>query len=176
LNNYSYVSLSSALFYYGLVDQLLQSVTAITNTRTRQYHFQDFTFTFSKVQNDFYFGFSEKRVEGKLVKIADLEKVILDYLYLHKDTYSLNLVWEKLTQHTDEFDFAKLQRYAIRCNLTLRRATGFLLDQLGVNSNALYDAVKDRNGYSRLTSDAKNFNAKWRLYYHHRIIENQSHE
>ena len=30
LNNHSYVSLSSALFYYGLVDQLLQSVTAIS--------------------------------------------------------------------------------------------------------------------------------------------------
>lgn len=171
LNNHSYVSLSSALFYYGLVDQLLQSVTAITNTRTRQYHFQGFTFAFSKVQDDFYFGFSEKRVEGKLVKIADLEKVVLDYLYLRKDTYSLNLVWEKLTQHTDEFDFGKLQNYAIRCNLTLRRASGFLLDQLGVNSNELYDSVKDHNGYSRLTSDAKDFNAKWRLYYDHRIIE-----
>ena len=171
LNNHSYVSLSSALFYYGLVDQLLQSVTAITNTRTRQYHFQDFDFTFSKVQDDFYFGFSEKRVEGKLVKIADLEKVVLDYLYLRKDTYSLNLVWEKLTEHTDEFDFSKLRNYAMRCNLTLRRATGFLLDQLGVNSNELYDSIKDHNGYSRLTSDAKNFNAKWRLYYDHRIIE-----
>ncbi|MCI0697199.1 type IV toxin-antitoxin system AbiEi family antitoxin domain-containing protein [candidate division KSB1 bacterium] len=171
LNNRSYISLSSALFYYGLVDQLLQSVTAITNTRTRQYHFQGFAFTFSKVQDDFYFGFSEKRVEGKLVKIADLEKVVLDYLYLRKDTYSLNLVWEKLTEHTDEFDFGKLQNYAIRCNLALRRATGFLLDQLGANSNELYDSVKGRNGYSRLTSDAKNFNAKWRLYYDHRIIE-----
>jgi predicted transcriptional regulator of viral defense system len=171
LNNRSYISLSSALFYYGLVDQLLQSVTAITNTRTRQYHFQGFTFAFSKVQDDFYFGFSEKRVEGKLVNIADLEKVILDYLYLKKDTYSLNLVWEKLTEHTDEFDFDKLQRYALRCNLTLRRATGFLLDQLGVNSNDLYASVKDRNGYSRLTSEAQNFNAKWRLYYDHRITE-----
>ncbi len=171
LNNHSYVSLSSALFYYGLVDQLLQSVTAITNTRTRQYHFQGFTFAFSKVQDDFYFGFSEKRVEGKLVKIADLEKVVLDYLYLRKDTYSLNLVWEKLTEYADEFDFGKLQQFALRCNLTLRRATGFLFDQLGANSNELYDSVKGRNGYSRLTSEAKDFNAKWRLYYDHRIIE-----
>jgi predicted transcriptional regulator of viral defense system len=171
LNSHSYISLASALFYYGLVDQLLQAVTAITNTRARQYHFQDFTFSFSKVQDDFYFGFSEKRVEGKLVKIADLEKVILDYLYLKKDVYSLNMVWEKLTEHTDEFDFAKLQQYAMRCNLTLRRATGFLLDELGINTHDLYLSVKDRKGYSRLTSEAKDFSAKWRLYYDHRVIE-----
>ncbi|MDZ7290688.1 MAG: type IV toxin-antitoxin system AbiEi family antitoxin domain-containing protein [candidate division KSB1 bacterium] len=171
LNKRSYVSLSSALFYYGLVDQLLQTVTAITNTRTRQYQFQNFTFAFSKVQDDFYFGFSEKRVEGKLVKIADLEKVVLDFLYLRKDAYSLNLIWEILTEHTDEFDFGKLQQFALHSNLTLRRATGFLLDQLDANSDELYDSVKDRNGYSRLTADAKEFNAKWRLYYDHRIIE-----
>jgi predicted transcriptional regulator of viral defense system len=171
LNTHSYISLSSALFYNGLVDQLLHSVTAITNTRTRQYQFQGFTFTFSKVQDDFYFGFSEKRVEGKLVKIADLEKVVLDYLYLHKDAYALNLLWETLTEHTDEFDFNKLQQYALRCTLTLRRATGFLLDRLGINSNDVYASVKGRNGYSRLTSEAHDFNAKWRLYYDHRIID-----
>ncbi len=171
LNNQSYISLSSAFFYYGLVDQLLQSVTAITNARARQYHFQGFAFSFSKVQDDFYFGFSEKRVEGKLVKIADLEKVVLDFLYLKKDTYSLNMLWEKLTEHADEFDFAKLQQYAMRCNLTLKRATGFLLDQLGINSNKLHDSVKDHKGYSRMTAEADHFNAKWRLYYDHRIIK-----
>lgn len=171
LNNNSYISLSSALQYYGLVDQLLQSVEAVTNARARQYRFQDFTFAFSKVQDDFYFGFSEKRVEGKLVKIADLEKAVLDYLYLKKDTYSLNLLWEKLTEHTDEFDFKKLQEYALRCNLTIRRATGFLFDQLGASSHGLHAAVKNHKGYSRLTVGSKDFNAKWRLYYDHRIIE-----
>ena len=171
LNSDSYISLSSALFYHGLVDQLQKDVTAISTTRTKHYEFQGFSFTFSKVQEDFYFGFSEKRVEGKLVKIADLEKVVLDYLYLKKDIYSLNLLWEKLTEHTDEFDLKKLQEYALRCNLTLRRATGFLLDQLGENSDDLYTSVKGKNGYSRITSDSKEFNAKWRLYYDHRIIE-----
>lgn len=171
LNSNSYISLSSALHYYGLVDQLLQSVEAVTNARARQYRFQGFTFTFSKVQDDFYFGFSEKRVEGKLVKIADLEKVVLDYLYLKKDTYALNLLWEKLTEQADEFDFAKLQDYALRCNLTLKRATGFLLDRLGADSHGLHAAVKDHKGYSRLTAGSKDFNAKWRLYYDHRIIE-----
>jgi predicted transcriptional regulator of viral defense system len=171
LNSNSYISLSTAFNYYGLIDQLMQTVTAITTTRTKRYQFQGITFTFSKVQEDFYFGFSEKRVEGKLVKIADLEKIVLDYLYLKKDVYSLNLIWEKLTEYKDEFDFAKLQAYALRCNLTLRRATGFLLDQLGENSYELYTSVKGKNGYSRLTSVSKDFNAKWRLYYDHRIIE-----
>ncbi len=171
LNQNSYISLSSALFYYGLIDQLLHTITAITTTRTRRYQFQGFTFKFSKVRKDFYFGFSDKRVEGKLIKIAEPEKVVLDYLYLQRDAYSLNTLWEILTTHTDEFDFSKLQKYAMRCNLTLRRITGFLLDKFEADSAKLYDSVNNQQGYSRLTSESKNFNAKWRLYYEHRIIE-----
>jgi predicted transcriptional regulator of viral defense system len=171
LNQNSYISLSSALYYYGLIDQLLHTITAITTTRTRHYQFQGFTFSFSKVRKDFYFGFSEKRVEGKLTKIAELEKVVLDYLYLKKDAYSLNILWEILTTRTDEFDFARLQEYALRCNLTLRRITGFLLEKFDMDSTKLYKSVKDRQGYSRLTSESGDFNAKWRLYYDHRIIE-----
>lgn len=171
LNENSYISLTSALQYYGLVDQLLKEVTAITNNRTRRYQFQGFIFRFSKVRDDFYFGYSQKRVEGKLVNIAELEKVILDFIYLKKDVYSLNMLWEKLTEYSDEFDFDKLQVLALRCNLTLRRITGFLLDKLGKDSKRLYASVKGKNGYSRLTSNSKDFNAKWRLYYDHRIIE-----
>jgi predicted transcriptional regulator of viral defense system len=46
LNQNSYISLSSALYYYGLIDQLLHTITAITTTRTRHYQFQGFTFSF----------------------------------------------------------------------------------------------------------------------------------
>jgi len=171
LNENSYVSLSAALYYYGLVDQLIKTITAITTTKTKRYSFQEFTFSFSKVQDGFYFGYSEKREEGKLIKIADIEKVVLDYLYLKKDIYSLNLLWEKLVENSDEFNFNKLQEYALRCTLRLRRATGFLLDQLDMDSSELFVSVKNHKGYSRLTSGSMDFNAKWRLYYDHRIIE-----
>jgi predicted transcriptional regulator of viral defense system len=171
LNHDSYVSLSSAFFHYGLVDQLLTTVTAITNQKTRKFRFQDFTFTFSKVREDFYFGFSESRVEGKLVRIADLEKVVLDYLYLKNDAYSLNLLWEKISENADRFDFSKLRDYALRCNLRLRRTTGFLLDLLEADARQLHDSITEHRGYSLMTSDSATFDTKWRLYYDHRVIE-----
>lgn len=171
LNESSYISLDTALNYYGLFDQLTKNITAITFKRTKKYQFQNFIFKFFKVRKEFYFGFSQKRIEGKFVSVADLEKVILDYLYLKQDNYTLSLVWEKLKDYKTSFDFDKLKDYAIKNGLTIKRKVGFLLDQLNIDTIDLYKEIENQKGYSRFTTSAKDFNNKWRIYYDHRIIK-----
>ncbi len=172
LNNESYVSADYGLNYYNMFDQYGRTLTSITTTRTKKYEFQGIIFKFAKINKDYYFGFSEKRIEGKLVNIADLEKIIIDYLYLSKTSHTLSLVLEKLVDYKNEFNFEKMQNYALRCNITIQRKIGFLLDQIKADSEKLYGVVKRNNkGYSRFSKDSKKFNGKWRIYYDHRIIK-----
>ncbi|MCK4745036.1 hypothetical protein KAS41_03160 [Candidatus Parcubacteria bacterium] len=172
INDKSYVSFDYALSYYNIFDQYAKMITSITTTRTKKYEFQKTIFKFVKINKNYYFGFSQKRIEGKLVNIADLEKIIIDYFYFNKTSYILSLMLEKLRNYKNDFDFEKMQNYALRCNITTQRKIGFLLDKIGIDTKKLYNKVKLNNkGYSRFNKESKKFNSKWRVYYDYRIIK-----
>ena len=166
----SYISLSHALNYYQLFDQHSTTVVSITTKDSKKYLFDGYTFRYSKVKQDMYFGFTEKIVNGKKVRLAEAEKALIDYLYLDKSFGSASLVFEKLRDHHQELNLSKLQKYARRSGLTIGRKIGFMLDQLNFDSAFLHGTAKNNRGVSRFTADSKLFNAKWRLYYDHRII------
>jgi len=170
LNENSYVSLAYALNFYQMFDQHSNTVVAITNKESKKYPLDNILFKFSKVKSSMFFGFSEKLVSGKIAKIADAEKALIDYLYLDKSFSGANLVAEKLSDHSRSLSIQKLQSYAIRTDLTLQRKLGFILDKLGLDHQKLARNVKNRGGFSKFTKESKLFNAKWRIYYDHRII------
>jgi predicted transcriptional regulator of viral defense system len=166
----SYVSLSYALNYYQMYDQYGKTITSITIKSGKKYIFDEHIFKFSKVKNDQYFGFVKKREAGKIIRIAKAEKALIDYLYLDKSFGSASLVFEKIREHKSELDLGKLQEYAVRSGLTITRKIGFMLDVLNINSEQLFDVVRNKTGFSRFRVDSKLFNAKWRVYYDDRII------
>jgi predicted transcriptional regulator of viral defense system len=166
----SYVSLSHALNYYQLFDQYSATVVSIACTANKKYIFDDYVFRYSKVKKDMYFGFTEKTVNGKKIRLAEAEKALIDYLYLDKSFETASLVFEKLKEHHHELDIKKLQEFATRCGFTIARKIGFMLDRLQLDSNFLHSFINKNRGISRFTADSKIFNAKWRLYYDDRII------
>ena len=107
---------------------------------------------------------------GRIVRIAEAEKALVDYLYLDKSFGCASLVFEKLRDFHKELNLEKLQRYAVKAGITIQRKLGFLLDMLNLESFFIYTHVKGNRGFSRFTSDSTLFNAKWRLYYDDRII------
>ena len=165
----SYVSLGHALNYYQLFDQHSTTVVSITATLSKKHLFDGYTFRYTKVKRDMYFGFTEKIVNGKKVRLAEAEKALIDYLYLDKSFGSVNLFFEKLKDHSRELDLQKLQEYAARSGFAVARKVGFMLDQLHLDSVLLHSAVKKNRSTSRCTVDSKLFSAKWRLYYDDRI-------
>ncbi len=166
----SYVSLSHALNYYQLFDQYSPSVISVTAKESKKYLFDNFTFKYSKVKPDMYFGFTKKIVNGKEVRLAEPEKALIDYLYLDRSFSSASWVFEKLRDHHQALDVNKLQIYAIQSGITLQRKIGFMLDTLKLDCFRIYQAVKENRGATHFTRDARVFNAKWRLYYDDRII------
>ena len=166
----SYVSLSYALNYYQFFDQYSATVVSVTIKDSKKYIFDGYTFRYSKVKKSVYFGFIEKIINGKKVRLAEAEKALIDYLYLDKSFSSASLVFEKLREHHQELDLKKLQEYAMRCGLTVARKIGFMIDQVNLDSTFLHQIVKHSRSVSRFTVDSKLFNAKWRLYYDDRIV------
>lgn len=168
-NKDSYVSLDSALSHYGLFEQMLRAVSSVTTSKTKKYSFQNNTYRYLKISKRLYFGFRTRNIEGYYVKIAELEKVVLDYLYFRNDTYSIDLLLEKLRNAGDKIDFKKLFSYASKFPEATKRKLGFILDLLKIDTEELHSGLSAK-GYSRLTPGSNRFNAKWRLYYEDRFV------
>jgi predicted transcriptional regulator of viral defense system len=79
----SYVSLQSALSYYGLIPEGVFQVTSITTRNTMQYKTPLAEFTYKSIKPTLYFGYQIIRLSGNSIRIAEPEKALLDFLYLH---------------------------------------------------------------------------------------------
>ena len=76
----AYVSLQSALFHHGLIEQVPAVIYAITLGRTRRIETSIGTVSFHRVPPDLFTGFELNPSDG--AKIATAEKAVFDILYL----------------------------------------------------------------------------------------------
>ncbi|HVC36647.1 MAG TPA: type IV toxin-antitoxin system AbiEi family antitoxin domain-containing protein [Candidatus Dormibacteraeota bacterium] len=168
LNQNSYISLENALQYHSMFDQGLRSFSSVTKTRARTYETEDRTiYRFFHVQKELYFGFTEEVISKSYrVNMAEAEKALLDLLYCHSSSLTADIVLEKLKDYQHRLDFQKLKNYAKHYSLRIIREVGFLLDEIGVETNDLQKMANLKPGsYSKMSKDSNVFNAKWRLYY-----------
>lgn len=171
LNKDSYISFENALQHYGLFDQMLSTVSAVTFGRARRYKVKDAEIRFFKIKKELYFGFTQERSDIGLVNIARKEKSLLDILYFRSNAYYASLVWEKLNDYKNSFDFDLFKEYAKKFNWHVIRQAGFFLDRLQVETGDLHKLIEKNTGYSRMTKESKRFDAKWRLYFDNSIVK-----
>lgn len=112
----SYISLESALTYYGVLPQFTYSVTSVTTQKSRKFEIDGKEYEYTKVQNSLYNSFIKK--ENFL--IATPEKALIDLIYLaskglRKIEFSdldLSLVnWELFDKMKTEIDYQPFQNY-----------------------------------------------------------------
>jgi predicted transcriptional regulator of viral defense system len=104
----SYVSLQSALSYYNLIPESVYGITAISTRKT--YHFNTTLgeFSFRSIKPQLFFGYRLIKNKNYFVKIASIEKALLDYFYLHpnlqtaSDFDSLRINQEVLIEQVNE--------------------------------------------------------------------------
>lgn len=76
----SYISLQSALYYHGMIEQIPEIVYAVSLARTQRFNVFMGTISIHHIQPDFFFGFE---MDAKAnVAMATPEKALLDLLYL----------------------------------------------------------------------------------------------
>jgi len=165
LNENSYISFEAALQHHGMFDQMLKKIASVSLKRQATKDVQETTYQFVKTKKDLFFGWEEERVDNFLVKVATSEKAALDILTYRRNAYSIDLVFEKLSEYKKKFNFDRLNKFCSRHSLTVQRILGFLLDKLSIDSTYLYNLTKKSKSTSFMTKDSKQFNAKWRFYY-----------
>lgn len=164
IDNNSYISFEGALQYYGLFDQYLRVVTSVGKKRTYTKKFSDWTFKYISSKKGLFSNFKEYNIDGRLVKVASKEKVILDFLTYRRKLHDIDLVIEKLKNHKNDFDIKKLIQISEKFSITTKRTLGIILDLVEINSDELHKKIKNNKNYSLLTSKSDIFNAKWRIY------------
>ena len=81
----SYISMEAALSYYGFIPEGVFKITAISTLKTQQFTTPIGVFSYQNLNPTLYFGYQLVSFGNFNFKIAEPEKTILDYLYLHPD-------------------------------------------------------------------------------------------
>ncbi len=79
----SYVSLEKALSHYHLIPESVYEVTSVTARTPRILKTTTTSFSYRSIKPDFYFGYKIVNYDRKSYLIAEIEKAILDYIYLN---------------------------------------------------------------------------------------------
>ncbi|MGM0579808.1 MAG: type IV toxin-antitoxin system AbiEi family antitoxin domain-containing protein [Bacteroidota bacterium] len=110
----SYISMEFALSYYGLIPEAVYTITSVSSRKTITFDTLFGTFAYRHLKPSLFFGYQIEEWEDFPVKLAQPEKVILDYLYLNpnlkteKDWKALRL---NLNQYQELIDSKNLGTY-----------------------------------------------------------------
>ncbi len=85
----SYVSLESAFSYHNLIPEGVFTITSVSPKKTSKFQTEIGQFSYRSLQSKVFFGYKITQVGNSNFAIADLEKSILDYLYLNPKYSSL---------------------------------------------------------------------------------------
>jgi len=162
----AYISFQSALQFHGIYNQLLSSISAISLDRYKSTSVGSYSYNFIYTQKKYFYGWEIHENDGQEIKIASIEKALIDLIQFHRSSYSTDVVLEKLFDNQDVINLDRLFQYLLKSNLTTRRIFGFLLDCAGLDTQKLLISVSGRKSVSSI-SDAQNniYNHKWKLYY-----------
>ena len=97
----SYVSLQSALEYYGIIPEYVPVITSVTTGRTEEIITKAGRFQFKHIKRDLFWGYREIEVSvGVKIFISLPEKSLLDLIYLTPGSDSLEYLEELRMQNT----------------------------------------------------------------------------
>lgn len=82
----SYVSLHTALAFYGMIPETVVQITSVTSLKTASFKNEFGEYIYKSVSGNLIFGYDLKPMEGgKTLQFAKPEKALLDLLYLYPE-------------------------------------------------------------------------------------------
>lgn len=77
----SYVSLETALAHYGIIPEVVYTITSVTSKPTREFVTPIWTFSYQRIKQEVFTGYRAMEFQGATVLFAEPEKALVDYLY-----------------------------------------------------------------------------------------------
>ena len=111
----SYVSLEAALYYYGIIPEAVFTTTSISTLKTKEFKNKYSLITYKNIKRNCFFGYKLVQKENFTFKIADIEKALLDYLYLNYSVKNIDDIKSmRLNKHIlqEKIDFETMNEYA----------------------------------------------------------------
>lgn len=97
----SYISLESGLSFYQFIPESVFGVTSVSAKNTASFSTSLGTFEYKHIKESLFWGYRLYNEKGMVVKIAEPEKVLLDFFYLNK------------IHHADDFESFRLNKTVI---------------------------------------------------------------
>lgn len=155
----SYISFLPAFYLHGKTTQTINEIIVVTSKRRGNIEIFDTKIKFVRLDPKFMFGFKRVEKGNSFIFLADLEKAIIDSLYLPRYC-PLSETFEAIR----DANLGKLLDYASVLKLeAVNRRLGYMLELLGIKSNL---GIKGKTVYKldpTIKSHGK-FNSKWKLY------------
>jgi predicted transcriptional regulator of viral defense system len=128
----SYVSLEMALKFYGLIPEEIFQITSVGTKKIASFDTGIGNFNYRHIKPSLYWGYRLADFDKQKILIAEPEKAILDYLYVHPNLKT-SADFEGMRINADEFktqiNLEKFQKYleTIGSKQLFKRAKVFLI-------------------------------------------------
>lgn len=128
----SYISLHSALAYYGIIPEAVTRITCVSTNRTTHYENAFGEYSYQTVKPELFFGYEPKvLLQGYTYHLALPEKALLDLLYLYPQYNTKREMLElRLDDYwmQEELNVSRLRDFAERASSkSLQKRTELLL-------------------------------------------------
>jgi predicted transcriptional regulator of viral defense system len=165
------ISYWSALHYYGLTEQIPNTVFVQTPSRKKksQKEILGVNYQFVRVKEEKFFGVRREWIEETPVSITDREKTIIDCL--DKPHYAGGIIEVAKALKTGSLDFNQISTYALTIsNFAVVRRLGYLCELMDIPVDLPFPLSKKYLLLDpTMPSKGKN-DPKWRLVINHETL------
>jgi len=157
----SYISFITALYLHGKIQQVINLIFIVTARKRRQIEVFGMDVQFVTLKRAMIFGYKKERKENSYVVVADVEKAIIDCLYLPRYCRLADII---AILEEGDVDIRRLIEYArMSESEAVERRLGYLLDLIGLKHDI---RPKSKTSYKLNPSikEKGEFDNKWRIY------------
>lgn len=111
----SYISLQTALSFYGMIPEAVTDITSVSTLKTAEFINKFGTYSYRTIKPELFFGFELKKMQdGRTIPFATPEKALLDLLYLYPEYNTKDSLLELRLDEDymeNELDMGRLREY-----------------------------------------------------------------